>query len=191
MELTRDGTIVIVSKEKAQVGSFRGQGSSADAEFSQGDRGDGGQPRKPGKVWKLLRKGEKVATVAPDKTTTEYSPVNAKLELKDSPILGRWSWVRKGSTKESSLVFTPWGTFVGVRWVRKKADTKGSSGLEELREAGVFSLKGNEIHVETYRRKVRQRVMKYQILQEVDGEKLKVEWEHNGKVVKAEYTKNP
>jgi len=117
----------------------------------------------------------------PDKQTEEYQRAEPDPQLKDVPILGRWEWTRKGTTRPNYLEFTPWGSFVSVRWLHPKEDKppkgkgkrRAAQGeLEELREAGRYRLEGKSIYLTTFRRKKSNRKLQFELVSGIEHDKL-------------------
>ncbi|MFN8609007.1 MAG: hypothetical protein U0931_15845 [Vulcanimicrobiota bacterium] len=192
IELTAKGTVAVVSKEQALVGTYLAKGSDIEPVFvalnsSKRSHSAG--------IWKMRLNGDRLTVTNPDHHDDEYQRSQPLPELKDAPVLGRWEWMRKGSQKLNSLEFTPWGSFISVRWLRPKggggSKSRPKGELEELREAGTYRLEGNVIYLTTYRRRKSNRKLQFQVVSGVDHDKLVITHTRpDGTAATAEYKRS-
>lgn len=197
VELTSKGTVAVVSREQALVGTYTAKGDEVTPVFvalnsSKRSHSAG--------VWKMRLDKDKLQVTNPDKQSFEYQRADADPQLQESPILGRWEWTRKGTTKPNYLEFTPWGSFVSVRWLHPKEEKapkgKGKRGvakgeLEELREAGDFRLEGKSIYLTTFRRKKSNRKLQFELVTGIEHDKLIITHTRpDGTVASAEYKRS-
>lgn len=174
IEFTQKGTVAVVSREQALVGTYKIKGSEVEPTFvalnsSKRSHSAG--------VWKMHLDHDQLQVTNPDKHADEYQRAPAPPELKDAPVLGRWEWTRKETQKVNSFEFTPWGSFISVRWLHPKGEpgAKGKAPkgeLEELREAGTYRLEGQTIYLTTYRRHKSNRKLQFQLVSGVEHDKL-------------------
>ena len=178
VELTKKGTVAVVSREQALVGTYDAKGAVVTPTFvalnsSKRSHSAG--------VWKMHLDQDTLKVTNPDKQTEEYRRAEPDPQLKDAPILGRWEWTRKGTAKPNYLEFTPWGSFISVRWLHPK-EAKPAKGkgkrrapqgeLEELREAGSYRLEGKSIYLTTFRRKKSNRKLQFELVSGIEHDKL-------------------
>lgn len=193
IELTSKGTVAVVSKEQALVGTYVAKGNDIEPVFVALNSGK--RSHSAGE-WKMHLDKDLLKVTNPDKRVDEYQRSQPPAELKDAPILGRWEWTRKGSRKLNSFEFTPSGSFISVRWLRPKspggAKAAPKGELEELREAGTYRLEGNVIYLTTYRRHKANRKLQFQVVSGVENDKLKITHTRpDGTAATAEYKKTP
>lgn len=171
VELTEKGTLAIVNQGEALIGSYTARGNEISPQFHALNSTK--RSRSAG-LWKLhLDKGALQVT-GPDKKVVDYHRVEPDAQLKDSPLLGRWEWTRKGTHHINSFEFTPSGNFVAVRWLRPKRGSKGGSDLEEIREAGSFRVDGKILALTTFRRKKSSRKLRFEIVPGIQGDDLRI-----------------
>ncbi|MBS2036538.1 hypothetical protein JST97_16215 [bacterium] len=193
MELTPKGTVAVVSKEQALIGTYVVRGNEVEPRFSALNSS---KPSRSAGVWKMRLDGDQLRVTNPDQRSDDYRRSPGPPELKDSPLLGRWEWTRKGSQKVNSFEFTPSGSFISVRWLHPKGQG-GSKGrpkgeLEELREAGTYRVDGNAIYLTTFRKHKASRKLQFQLVSGVDHDKLMITHTRpDGTVATAEYRRIP
>jgi hypothetical protein len=171
VEMTEKGTLAIVNGGEALIGSYTSRGADIHPQFHALNSTK--RSRSAG-LWKLhLDKGTLQVT-GPGQKMSEYRRSEPDPALKDSPLLGRWEWTRKGTHNVNSFEFTPWGRFVAVRWLHPKREVKGGGDLEEIREAGTYKIEGQTLSMSTFRRKKASRKFRFEIVPGIQGDDLRI-----------------
>ncbi|MBN9417940.1 hypothetical protein ABS71_20135 [bacterium SCN 62-11] len=170
VELTEKGTLAIVNQGEALIGSYTARGAEINPQFVALNSTK--RSRSAG-LWKLHLEKDALQVTGPDKKVAEYHRTAPEASLQDSRLMGRWEWTRKGTHHVNSFEFTPWGSFVAVRWLHPKKEGKGEP-LEEIREAGTFTVEGQTISLTTFRRKKANRKLRFEIAPGIQGDDLRI-----------------
>ena len=201
IELTKKGAVAIVTDDHALIGNYTVQGAAVTPKFvATGTT----KPSRSAGIWRMQWTQDKLQVTNPENHVDEYQRSQPDPKLKDSPLLGRWEWTRKGTSHPNSLEFTPSGTFISIRWLHpkdakeegeatpkpaaKKPKRGGPGELEELREAGSFQVEGKHLHLTTIRHHKSSRKMQFEIVSGLDVDKLVITHTRpNGKTATANY----